>query len=192
MGAGGKVGPAGIWEELELWRKNKPRFWGSHRDLHHQGLTASLGWAGLGCGRERDHVPSQNPQISSQNPTVSSRGCSARPGHGCGVVQPLGAGNPPGFRGSPGRSGGVSLPLPRSGGTSGAHERPGPLPDRLLLPGRHRLRHRHRDHRLQQVAGAEPETFLLTREFLGWPILGLCRPHPDSHPSQGVRDRPSW
>lgn len=39
--------------------------------------------------------------MPSQNPTVRSWDCSAGPSHGCGVVQPLGAGNPPGFRGSP-------------------------------------------------------------------------------------------
>ncbi|XP_074415404.1 VIP36-like protein isoform X4 [Zonotrichia albicollis] len=67
-----------------------------------------------------------------------------------------------------------------NGGAPGAHERPGPVPHRLLLAGGPRLRHRHRHHPLQQVAGAEPQALLLT------PTPG--GPHPHCHPCQGARD----
>lgn len=85
--------------------------------------------------------------------------------------------------------------LSRSGGAAGAHERPGSLLNRLLLPRCHRLRHRDRSHRLQQVAGAEPETFLLTWEpaWDGPPIPGW--PEPDGPgPAAGppVSPEPQW
>lgn len=72
-----------------------------------------------------------------------------------------------------------------SGGAAGAHEWPGSLPNRLLLPRCHRFRHRHRSHRLQQVAGAESETLLLSQEphvvACGWALVATSHltPIPD-------------
>lgn len=77
--------------------------------------------------------------------------------------------------------------LSRSGGAAGAHERPGSLLNRLLLPRCHRLRHRDRSHRLQQVAGAEPETFLLTWEP-AWDGPPIATPWPPSQAGQSPMD----
>uniref|UniRef100_A0A493TRZ3 Lectin, mannose binding 2 like n=1 Tax=Anas platyrhynchos platyrhynchos TaxID=8840 RepID=A0A493TRZ3_ANAPP len=77
--------------------------------------------------------------------------------------------------------------LSGSGGAAGAHERPGSLLNRLLLPRCHRLRHRDRSHRLQQVAGAEPETFLLTWEP-AWDGPPIATPWPPSQAGQSPMD----
>uniref|UniRef100_A0A8U8BYG2 Lectin, mannose binding 2 like n=1 Tax=Geospiza parvula TaxID=87175 RepID=A0A8U8BYG2_GEOPR len=112
---------------------------GSQGDLGGLGGVLERIW-GFSCRQPRHHLAEAVPADGGADAGGGKTGSGGFPARG---GQPEAAGN---------------------GGAAGAHERPGPVPHRLLLAGGPRLRHRHRHHPLQQVAGAEPQALLLTPE----------------------------